>query len=122
MAASAVADFLRTNKQAISDQWERDASSTLAPLAGLSRPALLDHLPEVLDALATWVDSVAQAEERIFDALADGHALQRLGFGIELHVLTREYSCLRKVMHAQLMVLPATAQVRAELVRLDEGV
>jgi signal transduction histidine kinase len=120
--ASAVAHYLRAHKQAISDQWEKEASGTLASLAGLSRPALLDHLPEVLDALATWVESTALVENRIFDALADGHALQRLGFGIELHVLTREYACLRKVMQTQLMTVPASAEVRADLIRLDEGV
>lgn len=119
--ASAVADVLRTHKQAISDHWERVASGALPPLAGLSRPALLDHLPEILDALATWVESATEAGEHVFDALADGHALQRLGFGIELHVLTHEYACLRKVLHHQLMGLPATGQVRADLARLDEG-
>ncbi len=119
--ASNVVDFVRTNKQAIATQWERDVSENLKSLARLSRPALLDHLPEVLDALCAWIESAQRDQSRHFDALADGHALQRLGYGIELEVLTREYSYLRNVIHTQLMAVPSTPQVRLDLIRLDEG-
>jgi signal transduction histidine kinase len=119
--ASLVADYVRTNKQAIANQWERDVSINLKPLARLSRPALLDHLPEVLDALCAWIESTPREHDRHFDALADGHALQRLGFGIELDVLTREYSYLRSVLQNQLMAVHSTPQVRLDLIRLDEG-
>lgn len=79
---SPVADYLRANKQAISDDWERAVVPDLEQLAKLDRAALLDHLAEVLDALASWVDGLPDDAERLFSALADGHALQRLGFGI----------------------------------------
>lgn len=121
MSTSAVAEYLRRQKQSISDDWERVVIADLVELAKLERGALIDHLPEVLDGLAAWVEGRTDVAQASFAALADGHALQRLGFGIELAVVNIEYRWLRSVLLKHLLAVPASLDVREELIRLNEG-
>jgi signal transduction histidine kinase len=118
---SAIAEHLRLHKQEIADAWERAVVDDLKQLASLERAVLLDHLPEVLDALATWIERASSDAEPLFAALADGHALQRLGFGVELAALNIEYGHLRRVIMRELLAVPSSADVREHLIRLDEG-
>jgi len=90
-------------------------------LARLERGALIDHLPEVLDGLAAWIEGRTQDAERAFNALAEGHAVQRLGFGIELPVVNIEYAWLRRIILSLLLEVPPSSEVQAELIRLNEG-
>lgn len=122
MSTSAVADHLRRDKQAITDDWERAIRADLTELASLERGALIDHLPEVLDGLAAWVEGRTEVAEASFSALADGHALQRLGFGIALAVVNVEYRWLRSVLLKRLLAVPSSPEVREQLIRLNEGV
>ena len=119
--SSAIAEYLRTHKQSIWDDWERAVVPDLKELAQLERAVLIDHLPEVLDALAAWVEGTSNEAERLFSALADGHALQRLGFGIELSVLNVEYGRLRHVILTHLLAVPSSPETRQQLIRLDDG-
>jgi signal transduction histidine kinase len=119
--ACAIAVHLRDHKQAISDDWERAVIADLTELARLDRGALIDHLPEVLDGLAAWVDGRTADAELAFSALADGHAIQRLGFGIELAVVNIEYAWLRRVVLQHLLAVPSSPEVREQLNRLNEG-
>lgn len=121
MSTSAVAEYLRREKQAIASDWEKAVTADLAELAKLERGALLDHLPEVLDGLAAWVEGHTHVAEASFCALADGHALQRLGFGIELAVVNIEYRWLRSVLLKHLLAVPSSLAVRKQLIRLNEG-
>jgi signal transduction histidine kinase len=121
MSTSAVGEYLRREKQAIAKDWERRVVADLAPLAGLERGALIDHLPEVLDGLAEWVDGRTEDAEKAFTALADGHALQRLGFGIELACVNIEYKLLRSVILRHLLAVPSSLEVREQLNRVNEG-
>lgn len=114
-----VANHLRTSKQAIADAWEQEVARELPDVAALDRAALLDHLPEFLDGLALWIEGDSRQARIGFDALADGHAVQRLGYGIDLRSLTREYALLRSVL---LRELRAVAEApRDSLIRLNEG-
>ena len=119
--SATVAQYLRTNTQEISDEWERAVVEDLRVLVNLERGALIDHLPEVVHGLAAWVEGATEEAERQFGILADGHALQRLGFGIELATLTVEYAWLRRVVLRQLESLTATAELCRDLTRLNEG-
>ncbi|HKO90958.1 MAG TPA: HAMP domain-containing sensor histidine kinase [Polyangiaceae bacterium] len=121
MSKSAVAEHIRREKRAIAQDWERLVVADLAELARLERGALIDHLPEVLDGLAAWIEGDTEAAKAAFSALADGHALQRLGFGIELAALNVEYKWLRSVLLKHLLVLPSSLDVREQLIRLNEG-
>ena len=121
MAASPISERLREHKQAISDKWEVAVRAELAPLRALDNPALCDHLPELLEALALWVDGDAAAAKPGFDALADGHAVQRLGYGIDLTTLTREYALLRSVLIRSCLASAIDESTHEALARLNEG-
>lgn len=116
-----VADYIRTHKAAITADWERAVMSDLKELMRLERGALIDHLPEVLDGLSSWVEGQSAEAERAFSALADGHALQRLAFGFDLAVLNIEYAWLRRVVLQHLLSVPSTSDVRVQLLRLNDG-
>ena len=120
-STSAVAEYLRQRKRAIGEDWERLVVAELGELAQLERGALIDHLPEVLDGLAAWVEGRTDIAEASFVALADGHALQRLGYGIELPVVNVEYGWLRRIVLQHLLAVPSSPEVRQQLIRLDEG-
>ena len=101
--SSAVSDFLRSEHTRIAERWEQEVRGDLPALANLTRPVLFDHLPELLDGLASWIDGDTELAERSFALLAEGHALQRLGYGVGLETLTREYSKLRSVLNRLLL-------------------
>jgi signal transduction histidine kinase len=116
-----VAEEIRSSKQAIIDAWTASVLADLRDLTRLERGALIDHLPEVLDGLAAWVEGRTELADLAFSALADGHALQRLGFGIELAAVCIEYGHLRQVLLARLLELEGTTEVRRDLARLNAG-
>jgi signal transduction histidine kinase len=115
-----VADHIRHATPRIVERWER-AMRQVPDLHDMSRPVLLDHLHELLDGLAAWVEGNEPAALCSFDALVDGHALQRLGHGVGLETLLREYSTLRSLLATELLSVSSTPQVRASLVRLHDG-
>jgi len=115
-----VSDFLRREVVRLTSQWEADARATLPPLASMTRPMLIDHLPELLDGLAAYVEGDANRADRGFDALLLGHALQRLGYGVALETLIKEYTSLRAILLRELLAV-ATPEARELLVRMNEG-
>jgi signal transduction histidine kinase len=117
----AFAQYLRARKQEIADDWERAVVRDLKELVRLDRGALLDHLPEVLDGLAAWIEGRAADAEAAFAALATGHALQRLGFGIELVAVNIEYAWLRQVIMRHLLALPRSSDDQEQLISVNEG-
>jgi signal transduction histidine kinase len=121
MRSGAVSDFLRSQQTEIAKLWEDEVRHELPALRNMTQPVLLDHLPEFLDGLADWIDGNTEKAERAFGQLAAGHALQRLGYGVGLETLTREYSKLRVVLLRMLMVVELTSDTREQMVRLHEG-
>jgi len=92
-----LASILRRRSSEIAIRWEETVRQEVPALNQLSRAALVDHLPEFLDALASWIEGdVGEAFEG-FRILAEGHALQRQTAGVELEHLTSEYAALRRV-------------------------
>jgi signal transduction histidine kinase len=121
MASDCVANFLRDEQARIVELWEEEVRRDLPSLQDLFGPVLLDHLQEFLDGLAKWVEGSKEEAEVAFHALVEGHALQRLGYGVGLETLTREYSTLRMVLMRELFRIPSTDVVRESLVRMHEG-
>lgn len=113
-----IADFLRSEKDRVVELWEEEIRRELPSLQHMPRPALLDHLPELLEGLAAWIDGRVDDADRGFQALIEGHALQRLGYGVGLETLMREYGKLRYVVLREL--LPRTPP-RESLLLLHEG-
>jgi signal transduction histidine kinase len=114
----AVADFLRSEADRLVEQWEDEVRRELPALQHFTSPALTDHMPELLEALAAWIEGRSDDADRGFQALVDGHALQRLGYAVGLETLMREYAKFRIVLMRALMSVPAR---RESLLLLHEG-
>ena len=113
-----VADFLRSERDRLAVLWEQEVRRELPALQHMPRPVLLDHLFELLDALAAWIEGRAADADVGFQALIAGHALQRLGYGVGLEALMREYSKLRYIVLRELLAITPPPE---SLIRLHEG-
>ncbi|MFT3693811.1 MAG: HAMP domain-containing sensor histidine kinase [Kofleriaceae bacterium] len=100
-----LADRLRSRKQSICEAWQSRVVAEVPELGNLDNAALIDHLPELIDALAAWSEGDTRTARLGFTALADGHAIQRLGYGVDLRTLTREYALVRSVVLRELVDL-----------------
>lgn len=121
MTGCDVSEFLRSDADAIIQAWLGRVRRDVDEARAMSRPALIDHLPEFLPALAHWIEGDIAAARRGFERLAEGHALQRLGHGMTLEALTEEYAVLREVILEHLLALPNTPEIRNQLMRLNVG-
>jgi signal transduction histidine kinase len=121
MEPDCIAEFLRKEQAQITKKWEAEVRADLPALRSMSKPVLYDHLAEFLDGLANWIDGKTELAERAFDVLVNGHALQRLGYGVGLETLTREYSKLRMVLMRMTLKLCSSDEARESLVRMHEG-
>lgn len=104
----------------VCERWEVKARE-LPELQHMTRPVLFDHTFELLEGLAAWIEGRQDIAQRAFDALLDGHALQRLGHGVGLATLIQEYKLLRSILLDELLAVPSSDPVRVSLVRLDQG-
>jgi hypothetical protein len=86
-----VAERIRSQTMELAARWETRARE-LPELQHMSQPVLFDHLFELLEGLAAWIEGEHEIANRAFDALLDGHALQRLGHGVSLKTLIAEYA------------------------------
>ena len=114
----AVAEFLRNEKDRLVEQWEDEFRRELPGLQHMTRPVLVDHLPELLEALAAWIEGKTDRAHRGFQALVEGHALQRLGYAVGLETLMREYAKVRLVIMRELLGVPGR---RESMLLLHEG-
>jgi PAS domain S-box-containing protein len=87
-------DFIRDHHARILEEWTREARR-LPGVQGLSRPQLLDHLPQLLYRLARVVETVHTGEYRTLEELPEVHALDRLDAGFDLQQVASEYALLR---------------------------
>jgi signal transduction histidine kinase len=116
-----VADFIRTNKARIARRWEEEVRADLPALKTLSRPVLEDHLDEFLDGLVDWIEGDTDRAEAAFECLVEGPTLQRLGYGVGLETLSREYSKIRMVLVRELLDMPVNDETRDSMIRFHEG-
>ncbi|HEY1558384.1 MAG TPA: HAMP domain-containing sensor histidine kinase [Kofleriaceae bacterium] len=105
-----IADVIRRDAATISRHWRDEIGG---------EPAIGDQAPELLAAIADWLDGDQAPVVRAFGSLVDRPALQRLGYGIGLETLTRETSQLRAALLHQLLALAPTCE---SLARLHEAI
>lgn len=92
-----LAAFIRANKQRILDEWIA-VVSRLPSAHGLNQPAIWDHIPELLDALAESVER-DDASALPTKGLPSVHAALRVREGYDLRQVVAEYRALRRVIH-----------------------
>jgi PAS domain S-box-containing protein len=86
--------FIREHRVELLADWER-AVRRLPYARELSRPRLLDHLPDLLERIATVVETVHSGETRTLEDVPEVHALERLDSGFDLDEVAEEYALLR---------------------------
>ncbi|HEY5947585.1 MAG TPA: sensor histidine kinase [Kofleriaceae bacterium] len=119
--SNAISEHLRDHKRRIAGKWTTLARDQLPLLSVLEESALLDQIPEIVDALATWIERDTRITQQAFAALADGHAIQRLQRGIDLATLTREYALLRHTIVTELMATQTADAIRETMPRIHDG-
>ncbi|QRN99658.1 PAS domain-containing protein [Archangium violaceum] len=87
-------DFIRRHGSHILAHWEVEVRQ-LPYTRDLSRPRLLDHLPELLERMARVVESAQTGEHPTLEAVPEVHALERLDSGFDLDAVAEEYALLR---------------------------
>ena len=88
-------EFIRGRKLEILRDWEH-AVRNLPRAGNLDRPALLDHVPDLLDRIAEVADElIAGRQPEVPPRLAEKHALERLEEGFDLGEVVAEFSALR---------------------------
>src|SRR5258706_14743234 len=94
-AATGLSEFIRTWRAEILGSWE--VAVRQLPVAGdLERPALIDHIPDLLDRIAQLARELEDGNTpRLPEAVAERHAVERLDEGFDLSQVVTEYSILR---------------------------
>ncbi|HEY2027604.1 MAG TPA: ATP-binding protein [Myxococcales bacterium] len=117
-----LADFLRDRAEDILAHWEIEVMKVKSARK-LSRPLLLDHLPDFLADLAHYVDDLRHGKN---DSPPDEnpriHALERLEVGYDLAEVVEEYSVLRRSITELAFAEHAPALRSGELPRLHEAI
>jgi signal transduction histidine kinase len=87
-------DFIRQQSPLILEEWER-AVRRIPCARSLSHAGLLNHLPQLLERVASVVEGVHDGERPSLEDVPEIHATQRLDVGFDLEQVTREYALLR---------------------------
>lgn len=86
--------FLRERRERIIEEWSALVASESREIT-LTKLALRDHLPALLDELAVWVEGAASPSKPDLRAVAAQHAAQRLDHSFQLGQLIHEFGLLR---------------------------
>lgn len=93
--ALSLGDFIRDRQEDIMAEWLAEVR-TLPIARHLDRPALIDHVPDVVERIASMADSLAKGElPQPPNEEADLHAAIRLDEGFDLPQVVSEFTILR---------------------------
>lgn len=95
---------LRLHRDAIRDEWARRVKERIPAATDKRGPALMDHVPLLLEAFADRLDRRA-GDEVVLD-LARTHAEHRFEQDYDLREVAGEYAILRAVLHEFARALP----------------
>ena len=95
VSSSQLAEFVRANRGVIIQRWH-EAIHDRPANQGLSKKRLIDHIPELLDAIAeTGEARIEDPRARLSPEAAEQHALTRLTEGMDLSQVVVELAVLR---------------------------
>lgn len=93
-----LSELIRQTKEEILLEWEEIVRS-LGSSRHLSRPVLINHMPDFLDWLVLRLEREPSDEEQFPQDQALEHALGRIRAGYDLSELLSEYMVLRDCLH-----------------------
>ena len=95
-----LAELIQQERHALLSTWRKQVRQ-LPSARQLDTPTLNDHIPELLDELATALQS--KSDQTIPEALIEGsppiHGLQRLQDAFDIEEVVAEYNVLRGCIH-----------------------
>ncbi|WP_233586051.1 ATP-binding protein [Corallococcus sp. CA054B] len=110
------AEFLRANHDVLLADWQQAVFEHLGRKDSARPPWLIDHMPELLTALA---DATELGLEALDERLEAAHAAARLDAGFNLGEVAREYALLRRCILHRLEALEQRLRP-GDLTRLEE--
>ncbi|HZX96097.1 MAG TPA: PAS domain S-box protein, partial [Myxococcales bacterium] len=117
-----LSDFLRARHGEIIARWEAEVVR-LRPARFLSRPALLDHIPDFVRELAAFVSEARENDDAAppsdFPVI---HALERLDVGYDLAEVVSEYRILRQCITRLAQAEASPSLLSAELPQLHDAI
>jgi PAS domain S-box-containing protein len=117
-----LSEFVRANHDRIIGEWAA-AIRNLRAAEELSRPALLDHLPDLVDRLADSMQEVADGHPaQSLESIPDAHAIERLDSGFELKDVVGEYLVLRSTIQRLWEEAEPERRTRKEISALDTAI
>lgn len=117
-----LADFLRERHGEIMARWEAEVRR-MRPARFLSRPVLIDHVPDFLRQLAEFVGEARENDRATPpDEFPVVHALERLDLGYDLAEVVEEYGILRQCILTLAHVEESPSRLSAELPRLHQAI
>lgn len=90
MTDSHLASLLRERTRDLAQRWHRDLASP--------SPALVERMPELIDAIAAWMDGDREVALERLHAVARDHAIDHHRAGRELAEAVNEYEVLRRML------------------------
>ncbi len=121
MGADRVAELLRGDKDRLVELWEIEVRRDLAVALQAQRPVLREHVYELLDGLAAWIEGATDHAKRAFAVLVEVPALQALGYGVGLETLVRELGQLRLVILRDAFARVDAAELHDSILALAAG-
>ena len=118
----ALADFLRSHRERIVERWTREVQA-LPSASGRSRQVIRNHLPRVLDQLASTLEQRA-GQDGSAQSAPSVHARERFAEGYDVREVVAEYEILRRTFlesyaaEADELGADARARIRA-IAQLD---
>ena len=95
VSPSELAEFLRSRRETVVQRWH-EAIADRPANQGLSRQSLIDHIPDLLDAIAETGEAYrTDPRARIGPESAEQHAVSRLMEGLDLSQVVVELAVLR---------------------------
>ena len=105
-----LANYLEKHKELITTSWlERVRNSQSVPTASMTRPEIIDHIPDIFDAIirALRQPLSENAMEQIKEASGE-HVVMRWQKGYDLYAVIREIAALRTEFIYQLRLFEET--------------
>ncbi|WP_434301329.1 ATP-binding protein [Corallococcus exiguus] len=110
------AEFLRANHDTLLTEWQQAVMRDLGGKDAARPPWLIDHMPELLTALA---DAMELGPEALDERMEAAHAAARIDAGFNLGEVAQEYALLRRCILHRLETLEQRLRP-GDLTRLEE--
>lgn len=97
-----VCDVIRKHHDDIVEEWASEVRK-LPSARAVPRPALVDHIPELLTDIGSWLRGTEANARAKHDTTAIQHAFDRLSKRFDLREVVDEYRILRNIVQARVL-------------------